>query len=403
MALKDHSYSGTLGAFTPLSGTGYTQYAANIFWGDGTSTMGSIDASCNISGSHTYNAAGTYPVTLKVTWIGYTASGVGIALGLVENLTDDSQLQVADSYTLSQSSNTSQSGSDVSGGGFSLEETGTLAYDLAKNLYQVAGSLSSQASDTLTFTLQEAGSEGPGTFSVGDFTLTGTTTETSTVSQFSNDFNSYSSLTGSGTATATLSENGSGSGAYGNAETFSSTTTGSDSQTLSGSGSDGNGSFSTTTTPSESTTLTAGGDYSGSITWTRTASGSNTVTTTGNEGADDYTQTQTYTSTQSTLSETETYSSGSYTATTTSSDSYTLSDNGTDAAGTATDTGAGSDAATLTAGNGMGAFRSVQTQSGGTSDTTTGTDEDDDFTDSAFADLQQRHHPDRHRAATTTP
>lgn len=62
VALKYQSFNGIVGAFTPETGLSNTDYQAKILWGDGSQSSGSIDSSCNVSGTHTFNASGVFAV-----------------------------------------------------------------------------------------------------------------------------------------------------------------------------------------------------------------------------------------------------------------------------------------------------------------------------------------------------
>jgi hypothetical protein len=93
VALKHVSSTVVVGSFTPSTGAVSTDYTATIDWGDGTQSAGSIDSNFNVSGTHTYNAAGSYAVSFQVENTGAEITGVGVALGLVESLTDDTQME----------------------------------------------------------------------------------------------------------------------------------------------------------------------------------------------------------------------------------------------------------------------------------------------------------------------
>ena len=81
------TYDGIIGTFTPEPGSSYDDYTVNILWGDGSQLTGTIDFFNNISGSHTYNAAGDYPVAFQVV---NTLDNTAMALpfALIENPTD---------------------------------------------------------------------------------------------------------------------------------------------------------------------------------------------------------------------------------------------------------------------------------------------------------------------------
>jgi hypothetical protein len=157
-ALRGQAFAGIVGTFTPESGMTTADYTATILWGDGTQSSGTIDGSGDVSGSHTYNAPGAFAVAFQVENIYDDSTNVGVALGLVESLTQDTQLQIATGVTLTQSATTAQTGTD-SGGLFDLTETGTLDYTPTKTVYQPGASITSQATHTLSFSLQGSAGE----------------------------------------------------------------------------------------------------------------------------------------------------------------------------------------------------------------------------------------------------
>src|SRR5271166_1341441 len=208
LALTGHSYNGVVGSFTLAAGTTASDYSALILWGDGSQSTGTIDGSGNVTGTHTFNAAGTYAVAFQVLDTLDNATGVGVALGLVEDLTQDTQLQDAYSFSVSQTPSATQSGSDGSGA-FSLTDTGTLTESLAKLLYQMGGSLSRTASGPALFSVTAAGTDTSDTFAVGDYTISvSTSTTTTTLAEFHNDFTTYTTTSGSATDQATLQTSG---------------------------------------------------------------------------------------------------------------------------------------------------------------------------------------------------
>ena len=88
VALQNNAFSGTVGTFTFLAGTTYTDYTAEILWGDGQQSAATISSSggyvAQVSGSHTYYASGTYAVAFQVEDTVDSNTLVGISLGLVE-------------------------------------------------------------------------------------------------------------------------------------------------------------------------------------------------------------------------------------------------------------------------------------------------------------------------------
>ena len=104
VALQNNAFSGTVGTFTFLAGTTYTDYTAEILWGDGQESTATISSSggyvAQVSGSHTYYASGNYAVAFQVKDTVHNTTLVGISEGLVEDLDDDSQLQSVGSDSL---------------------------------------------------------------------------------------------------------------------------------------------------------------------------------------------------------------------------------------------------------------------------------------------------------------
>ncbi len=67
-ATSTHVFSGTVGTFEGDSASASANFSANINWGDGTTSTGTITGSAgsySINGTHTYSTAGTNVVTLK--------------------------------------------------------------------------------------------------------------------------------------------------------------------------------------------------------------------------------------------------------------------------------------------------------------------------------------------------
>lgn len=152
VALTGQGYSGVVGAFTIAPGTTAANYQATILWGDGQQSSGTIDSAGHVSGAHTFDAAGAYPVSFQVTDTLDNSTGVGVALGLVEDLTSPTAAQTVGSVGLTQSPTVAQSGSDT-GGAYSLTETGTLSDSLTKVFYEIGGSFSTSANESATFRL----------------------------------------------------------------------------------------------------------------------------------------------------------------------------------------------------------------------------------------------------------
>jgi hypothetical protein len=96
VALTRESFSGIVGSFTPESGRSYMDYHVNIIWGDGQHSSGTIDSSCNVSGAHTYNAAGSYAIAIQVVNNVDSSTSVGLGLALVESLTKDTDVKQSD-------------------------------------------------------------------------------------------------------------------------------------------------------------------------------------------------------------------------------------------------------------------------------------------------------------------
>jgi hypothetical protein len=176
LAMTGQTYNGVVGSFTIGAGLTAADYQATILWGDGQSSTASIDGSGNVSGSHVFNAAGDYPVAFQVVNTTDDSTGVGVTLGLVEDLTEPTAVEAAGSFSLSETPTPTQSGSD-SGGSFSLTETGALNATVIKLLYS-DGSVSSTATETDTFTLHASGSDSFGSFSTGAYSVTVGTTAT---------------------------------------------------------------------------------------------------------------------------------------------------------------------------------------------------------------------------------
>ncbi|HEY2652569.1 MAG TPA: PKD domain-containing protein, partial [Solirubrobacteraceae bacterium] len=66
-ATEGAQFSGTVATVTGDSDSPPSDYTAQIDWGDGTTSQGTVDASGNVSGSHTYSDEGSYTVTTTVT------------------------------------------------------------------------------------------------------------------------------------------------------------------------------------------------------------------------------------------------------------------------------------------------------------------------------------------------
>ena len=77
-------FSGTVASFAPGDPKDdVNQYAAVVDWGDGqtsTAAMASDSGAFTVGAAHTWNVAGTYPVTVTVYDIGYPQSGHGNAI-----------------------------------------------------------------------------------------------------------------------------------------------------------------------------------------------------------------------------------------------------------------------------------------------------------------------------------
>jgi hypothetical protein len=85
LSTEGNPFSGVVATFTDADPAGTaSDYKALIFWGDGTTTVGTITANAsggfNVSGSHSYAEEGSYSVKVSVTDMGgATASGAGTA------------------------------------------------------------------------------------------------------------------------------------------------------------------------------------------------------------------------------------------------------------------------------------------------------------------------------------
>jgi hypothetical protein len=70
-AIARSSFTGTVAHFTDANPNGVSSdYAATIDWGDGTSSLASVGAAAtgfNVTGSHAYSAAGTFPLSIVIT------------------------------------------------------------------------------------------------------------------------------------------------------------------------------------------------------------------------------------------------------------------------------------------------------------------------------------------------
>src|SRR5207245_1594732 len=82
---EGNPFSGVVATFTDADPAGSaSDYKALIFWGDGTTTVGTISANSgsgfSVSGSHSYAEEGSYSIKVSVTDVGgATASGTGTA------------------------------------------------------------------------------------------------------------------------------------------------------------------------------------------------------------------------------------------------------------------------------------------------------------------------------------
>jgi hypothetical protein len=85
LSTEGNPFSGVVATFTDADPAGSaSDYKALIFWGDGTTTVGTISANSgsgfSVSGSHSYAEEGSYSIKVSVTDVGgATASGTGTA------------------------------------------------------------------------------------------------------------------------------------------------------------------------------------------------------------------------------------------------------------------------------------------------------------------------------------
>src|SRR5262249_31542281 len=143
--------------------------------------------------------------------------------------------------------------------------------------------------DTLTFSLKEAGADSSTAFSIADYTVSGSVTGSTSLAQFQDDFNTYTTTSGSDSHNSPLHVSGNAT-----RRDFPPALTGSSSLNLSGSGIDGGGAFSVSTTASGSTfTEHASGSYGSDFTLTLIESSRPTLTQSGTSGPDTYNRTQT--------------------------------------------------------------------------------------------------------------
>ncbi len=343
-ALREVNSTIVVGAFTPEPGTLPSDYQAIINWGDGQLSTGTIDAAFHVSGNHVYHAQDAYAVAFQVISNVDQSTGVGLSYGQVESLTVDTRFQHVPSFGLAQSRTISQTGS-TGNGIYTLTQTGTLHFTLDKTVNELYGRTTSHAVHVVTFLLQASGNDALGSFTLGDYTINAIGNATTSINDFRNDNDQFTSTSGS--ASDAYAHQGSGNGV---SASFNKSFADNRSQNMAGGGNQGIGHFTINTTEASTTSRETWGNYANYINITQTESANATALKNGVDLSGSYAETVVSDS-SAFLWETELYSANSYNVSQYGSENWTLNRAVTTAAGASNVTGSGSSSFNIAASN----------------------------------------------------
>ena len=293
-AAKGQDFSGAAATFAPLPGTTLTDYSATVYWGDGSSSVGSITAAGSldrVSASHTYVEEGPYLPSVEIDDPALGARGAALDYALVVPLMSDTSFANVVSWSLGDTGSVTLESGDT--GSYNLQAGGNLDYTLTTTTDSIGATATDTTTGTLGFSVAASVST-TGSLTQGTYTTSATGGDTLGEQALQGDLSSLSTGTASGGDIIT-NLSGTGNGSTGSFTWTWNETTSRDT-TWQGTSSDGT----TAETDSSSGTVSnsAAGNYgTGAFSRTETDISTTTHTPTGNDWGDVYTATTTQSST----------------------------------------------------------------------------------------------------------